>query len=58
MPGFGFSLTVSKNIPDKYRLWCLVHGPGNPIMASSLLEDFLVNDAVKMRERSLSRVPA
>jgi hypothetical protein len=58
MPGFGFSLTVSKNIPDHYRQRCLVYGPGNPIIASSLLEDLLMNDAVKMRQSSFSRVPA
>jgi len=51
MPGFGFSLTVSKNIPDHYRQRCLVHGPGNPIIASSLLEDLLMNDAASASSR-------
>ena len=30
MPGLGFTLVVSKNIPQNYREKCFVHGPGKP----------------------------
>jgi hypothetical protein len=58
MPGLGFSLSVGKNIPANHRQGCLVHGPGHPIIASSLLEDFLMNDAVRLRQRSHGRISA
>ncbi len=56
MPGLGFSLSVGKNIPLNHRQGCIVHGPGNPIIASSLLEDILMNDAVRMRQRNRNSV--
>jgi len=58
MPGLAFSLTVSKNIPANHREICLVHGPGNPVFVTSLIEKLLVSDAVKMRQKALSGIPA
>jgi hypothetical protein len=58
MPGVAFSLTVSKNIPANHREICLVHGPGNPVIVTSLIEKLLVSDAVKMRQKALSGIPA
>ena len=56
MPGLGFSLVVSKNIPQNYRGKCFVHGPGNPIVVTTLVEQFLMADAVKMgQERLVAR---
>jgi hypothetical protein len=54
MPGFGFSLTVSKHIPANYRQHCFVHGPGNPIVVTDLIEKSLEADAVKLRQKGLS----
>jgi hypothetical protein len=54
MPGLGFSLVVSKNIPQNYREKCFVHGPGNPIVVTTLIEQFLMDDAVKMGQERLS----
>ena len=53
MPGFGFSLTVSKHIPANYRQHCFVHGPGNPIIVTNLIEKSLEEDAVKLRQKGL-----
>ena len=53
MPGLGFSLTVSKNVPESYRNMCFVHGGGNPIIATTILEDMLMQDAVRLREKSI-----
>ena len=58
MPGFAFLLAVSKNIPANYREKCFVHGSGNPVIVTPLLEKFLVDDAVKMRQRGLSGLSA
>jgi hypothetical protein len=58
MPGFGFSLTVSKNIPGDFRKYCFVRGAGNPIVVTNLIEKFLEEDAVKLRQKSLYRIPA
>ena len=53
MPGFAFSLTVSKNRPDVYRRCCFVRGNGNPIMVSDKVDDWLLKTAVKMKQSSL-----
>ena len=54
MPGLGFALVVSKNIPQNYREKCFVHGPGNPIVVTTLIEKFLMDDAVKMGQQRLA----
>lgn len=54
MPGLGFSLVVSKNIPQNYREKCFVHGPGNPIVVTTIIEKFLMDDVVKMGRERLS----
>jgi len=54
IPGLGFSLVVSKNTPQNYREQCFVHGPGNPIVVTPLIEQFLMGDAVKMGQERLS----
>jgi hypothetical protein len=56
MPGFAFSMLVSKNIPTNHRERCFVHGPGNPIIVTTLIDKLLVDDAVKMRQKSLHRL--
>jgi len=53
MPGLAFSLVVSKNIPATHRERCFVHGPGNPVIVTTIIEKLLLNDAVRMRQRSL-----
>lgn len=53
MPGLGFSLTVSKNVPANHRNLCFVHGSGNPIIATTILEDMLMRDAVRLGEKSI-----
>jgi hypothetical protein len=59
MPGLGFSMVVSKNIPQNYRDKCFVHGSGNPIVVTTLIEEFLMADAVKMsRERPAAKARA
>jgi hypothetical protein len=54
MPGLGFALVVSKNIPQNYREKCFVHGPGNPIVVTTLIEKCLMDDAVKMGQQRLA----
>ncbi|MFZ0277111.1 MAG: hypothetical protein WA254_17110 [Candidatus Sulfotelmatobacter sp.] len=56
MPGLAFLLTVSKNIPVNHREICFVHGVGNPIIVTSVIDRLLVDDAVKMRQKSV-RLP-
>jgi hypothetical protein len=48
MPGLGFTLAVSKNLPSNYRQMCFVHGSGNPVIVTPLIEEFLKDEAVKM----------
>jgi hypothetical protein len=55
MPGLGFSLTVSKNLPTGYRNMCFVHGNGNPIIVTGVLEEGLLQDAVRIRQNSFSQ---
>lgn len=54
MPGLGFSMVVSKNVPQNYREKCFVHGSGNPIVVTTLIEEFLMADAVKMGQERLA----
>jgi DNA polymerase-4 len=58
MPGFAFSMLVSKNIPANHRERCFVHGPGNPVIVTTLIDKLLVDDAVKMRQKALYNIPA
>ncbi len=53
MPGLAFSMAVSKNIPANHRERCLVHGPRNPIIVTTLIDKLLVDEAVKMHQKSL-----
>jgi hypothetical protein len=53
MPGLGFSLIVSKNILDNYRNMCFVRRSGNPIIATTILEEMLMQDAERLGEKSL-----
>jgi hypothetical protein len=48
MPGLAFTLIVSKNIPARLRTLCIVHGPASPIVVTSILEDWLAQDAVRL----------
>jgi hypothetical protein len=48
MPGLAFTLLASKNVPANYRQTCLVHGPGNPIITTTLIDQFLTDEAVKL----------
>jgi hypothetical protein len=58
MPGFGFSLTVSKHVSASYRQHCFVHGRGNPILVTDLIEKFLEQDATRLRQKNSYRHPA
>jgi len=51
MPGLAFSLAVGKNIPAMFRECCFVHNPVHPIMVTTLIEGWLVEDAIKMRQK-------
>lgn len=48
MPGIAFMLAVGKDIPVFHLPLCFVHGSGNPIMVSPLLEPILENNLRKM----------
>lgn len=48
MPGLGFSIAVGRNIPANIRSCCLVNGPGNPIVVTSMIDDSLKQDAAKV----------
>lgn len=49
MPGLGFSMTVSKNLPARYKEKCFVRGTGNPIIVTEILEKLLQHDVVRLR---------
>lgn len=53
LPGIAFALLVSKNLPASFREKCLVHGVGNPIIVTSLIEPLLADTAFNM----LSGIP-
>jgi hypothetical protein len=50
MPGLGLSLVVSKNIPPTYREKCFVRGVGNPVVVTTLIDKFLMDVAIKLRQ--------
>jgi len=58
MPGLAFSMLVSRNIPANHRERCLVHGPGNPIIVTTLIDKLLVDEAVRMHQRTQYGIPA
>src|SRR6185312_3596605 len=49
MPGLGLSVAVGRNIPRNVRNLCLVNGPGNPIVATSIIDDAIMQDAFRLR---------
>jgi hypothetical protein len=53
MPGFCFILFAGKNIPASFTEKCFAAGIGNPIIVTSILEAMLLEEAVKMRSKSL-----
>jgi hypothetical protein len=55
MPGFGFSIAVSKNLPAVFRRTCFVRGNGNPVTVTSLIEQSLEMDARKMRSKHIPK---
>ena len=48
MPGLAFILFVSKNIPADYRKACFVYGSGHPVFVTTLIDQTLGDDVVKM----------
>ena len=52
MPGLAFLLTVGKNIPTKRRAKCFVHGLRSPIVVTTRIDEFLMDEAVKLRRGS------
>lgn len=48
IPGLAFILLTSKNIHINERMWCIVHGPGNPIMVTTIIEKYLMNEVIKL----------
>lgn len=54
MPGLAFTLTVGRKIWDDWRQFCIVRGPGNPIIAGDKLEPLFEETSVKMLQRIAS----
>jgi hypothetical protein len=54
IPGFNFMLTVGKKIPQRTSQYCFVRGVGKPIVVTSTLETFLMQEAQDMLARSSS----
>ncbi len=52
MPGFAFTFIIGKNISANHREKCFVHGANNPIFVTSILENILMKDAVKLMQKS------
>ncbi len=48
MPGFAFTLLVSKNIPLNYKAYCFVCDPKNPLIVTSLVEKWLIRDGARL----------
>lgn len=47
-------MVVSKNIPQNYREKCFVHAHENPIVVTTLIEEFLMAEAVKIGQERLA----
>ena len=52
MPGLAFTLVIGKDLPETITNACIVHGPGNPIVTTSVIEEHLLRDAAKLLERA------
>lgn len=52
MPGFAFTLFVGKNVPVTFHENCLVHGHGNPLSVTPIIEPLLIEEALRSIARS------
>jgi hypothetical protein len=47
IPGLAFGMSIGQKIPDEYRKACIVNGPGNPILVTTVVDKLLEEFAVK-----------
>lgn len=48
IPGIAFTLMIGKRVPVEYRECCFVSGTGNPIIVTSALEKFIIQDVIRL----------
>lgn len=48
MPGFGFSINAGRDMPPPLRRSCFVRGEGNPIVLSTLVEKYILDEKTRM----------
>jgi hypothetical protein len=54
IPGFNFMLTIGSKIPQRTSQYCFVRGVGKPIVVTSTLDTFLMQEAQDMLARNSS----
>ena len=50
MPGLAFWIIVGRDFPAHFLSTCFVHCDGNPIVVTSLIERFILEDATRMHK--------
>ena len=56
MPGLAFTLITSKNVPANFREKCFVHGSGNPIIVTTIIDNLLMDSLLKrLKEHSSAK---
>jgi hypothetical protein len=55
MPGLAFWLVFGDAFPAQFLSCCFVNHPGNPIIVTSIIEDFIRQDATRMKELGSGR---
>ena len=56
MPGFAFSISAGKDMPPPLRRSCFVRGEGNPIVMSAFVEKHILDEGLRMVNRSRGEV--
>ncbi|MDD3183053.1 MAG: hypothetical protein PHD48_09660 [Alphaproteobacteria bacterium] len=50
IPGLAFTLLVGKSIPRAYKKFCFINGDGHPLIATTLVDQLLLEHATKMKK--------
>jgi len=58
IPGFAFVLAVGRNRLEVAKQFCMVRGDGNPIIWTSRLEEFILQDGIDLGRRAQEVISA
>jgi hypothetical protein len=56
IPGFAFTLSVSKHLPGWAKNTCMVRGPGNPLVITDGIEESVLQDGRRILAEGLQKI--